>query len=92
MAKFQNDIPKFTPEEVVAEVDKFLLDGEMLDLMIKYSQRKKEDPGWEPNYAEEDNSPLTAIVNFVSQYAIWIVGGILVKDVVVGIMNRNAGG
>jgi len=92
VVKFQNDIPKFTPEEVVVEVDKFLLDGEMLDLMIKYSQRKKEDPEWEPKYAEVDDSPFNAVVNFVSQYAIWIVGGILLKDVVVGIMNKNAGG
>lgn len=76
----------------MAEVDKFLLDGEMLDLMIKYGQRKREDPSWEPKYAEEDDSPFTAIVNFVSQYAIWIVGGILVKDIVVGIINRNSGG
>ena len=89
IVKFQNDIPSFTPDEVVREVDKFLLDGEMLDLMIKYSQRKREDPSWEPAYAEEDNSPFTAVVNFASQYAIWIVGGIVLKDIVVGFMNKN---
>ena len=89
IVKFQNDIPSFTPDEVVREVDKFLLDGEMLDLMIKYSQRKREDPSWEPTYAKEDNSPFTAVVNFVSQYAIWIVGGIVLKDIVVGFMNKN---
>ena len=89
IVKFQNDIPKFTPDEVEREVDKFLLDGEMLDFMIKYSQRKKENPGWEPQYAEEDNSPFTAVVNFVSQYAIWIVGGIVLKDIVVGFMSKN---
>lgn len=90
--KFTTDIPKFSPTEISTEVDKFLMDGEMLDLYIKYSERKREDPTWEPQYAEQDNSPLTAIVNFASQYAIWIVGGILLKDVVQNFMNKNGGG
>lgn len=92
ITKFQADIPSFSQSEAESEVDKFLMDGEMLDLYIKYSERKREDPNWEPQYAEQDNSPLTQIVNFASQYAIWIVGGILLKDVVSNFMNKNGGG
>ena len=88
VAKFQADIPKFSPADAEAEVDKFLMDGEMLDLWIKYTQRKREDPSWEPQYAEEPNAVMK-VVNFVSQYAIWIVAGIIVKDVVTNFMEKG---
>ena len=61
----------------------------MLDLWIKFTQRKREDPNWEPEYAQEP-SPVAKVVNFVSQYAIWIVGGILLKDTVTNFMSKNA--
>jgi len=89
ITKFQTDIPSFSLTQAAEAADSFLMDGEMLDLYIKYSQRKAEDPNWEPVYAEEDNSPVAQVVNFVSQYAIYIVGGILVKDVVTGFMEKN---
>lgn len=91
--KFQSDIPKLSANRTQAEseVDKFLLDGEMLDLYIKYSQRKREDPTWEPQYAPEDNSPIGKIASFASQYAIWIVGGILLKDLITSCMNKSDG-
>jgi hypothetical protein len=90
--KFQSDIPKLSADRTLAEseVDKFLLDGEMLDLYIKYSQRKREDPNWEPQYAPEDNSPIGKIASFASQYAIYIVGAILLKDVVTNYMNKSS--
>jgi hypothetical protein len=92
--KFQSDIPKLSTDRTLAEseVDKFLLDGEMLDLYIKYSQRKREDPTWEPQYAPEDNSPIGKISSFASQYAIWIVGGILLKDLITNLMNKSDSG
>lgn len=92
MNRIQTDIPKFSPAETSLEVDKFLMDGEMLDTFIKYNQRKAEDPDWEPEYAEQDNSPVTAVVNFVSQYGIFVVGGILIKDIVTNFMDKNGGG
>ena len=92
MNRIQTDIPKFSPAETSLEVDKFLMDGEMLDTFIKYNQRKAEDPDWEPEYAEQDNSPVTAVVNFVSQYGIFVVGGILIKDIVTSFMDKNGGG
>lgn len=87
--KFQTDLPNLSGDKLEAEVDKFLMDGEMLDMMIKYSERKIEDPNWEPQYAEQDNSPMAQVMNFASQYAIYIVGGILAKDIVTSYMTRN---
>jgi hypothetical protein len=55
--KFQTDLPQLTPSQAETEVSKFLMDGEMLDMTIKYYQKKAEDPTWEPQYKEEDNSP-----------------------------------
>lgn len=94
ISKFQSDIPKLSADRTLAEseVDKFLLDGEMLDLYIKYSQRKREDPTWEPKYAPEDNSPIGKIASFASQYAIWIVGGLVLKDVITNFMSKSDGG
>lgn len=94
ISKFQSDIPKLSADRTLAEseVDKFLLDGEMLDLYIKYSQRKREDPTWEPQYAPEDNSPIGKIASFASQYAIWIVGGLVLKDVITNFMSKSDGG
>jgi len=90
--KFQADIPRLSRSEAETEVDKFFLDGEMLDLYIKYAQRKKEDPNWEPVYAEDvDDGPFGMFMRIVGTYAIWIVGGLLVKDVVTGYLSKNGG-
>jgi galactitol-specific phosphotransferase system IIB component len=43
-------------------------------------------------YAPEDNSPIGKISSFASQYAIWIVGGILLKDLITNFMNKSDGG
>ena len=62
----------------------------------KYEQRKREDPSWDPSsqYSSKGNeSPINTVINFVAQYGVYVVGAILVKDVVEGIMNKyNAGG
>lgn len=89
LAKFRSDMPSLTADSAEAEVDKFLMDGEMLDVMIKYSQRKAEDPDWEPIYQPEPNA-VVKVVNFASQYAVWLVGGFLLKDVVTNFMAKNA--
>mmetsp|Transcript_21565 Transcript_21565/g.35360 ORF Transcript_21565/g.35360 Transcript_21565/m.35360 type:complete len:106 (+) Transcript_21565:285-602(+) len=64
------------------------MDGEMLDMYIKWSERKMEDPNWEPIYQAEP-SPFDKVTNFFSQYAIYLIGGILVKDVVTEYMDKN---
>jgi len=59
----------------------------MLDLYIKYSQRKAEDPNWEPIMPREESPQ--KVIGFISQYAIYLVFGFLLKDVVVGIAKKN---
>ena len=91
--KFQQDLPNLSSTEIQSEVDKFLMDGEMLDMYIKYNQRKAEDPDWEPMYAPENNSPLRKAVDFVSQYGFYVVLGVLAKDIIDGYMKKgDAGG
>lgn len=92
ISKFQTDIPSLSPTELQTEVDKFLMDGEMLDIYIKYNQRKAEDPDWEPMYAPEDNSPLRKAVDFVSQYGFYVVLGVLAKDIIDGYIKQGGGG
>jgi hypothetical protein len=99
LTKFSTDLPHLaTATNIEQEVNKFLLDGEMLDVMIKYEQRKRTDPSWDPSsqYSSSkggNESPINTVINFVAQYGVYVVGAILVKDVVEGIMNKyNAGG
>ena len=46
IAKFEADLPSYSLDNAAA--DSFLMDGELLNLYIKYSQCKLEDPDWEP--------------------------------------------
>ena len=92
ISKFRTDIPKLSPTEAETEVSKFLMDGEMLDLYIKYSRKKAEDPTWEPVYKEEDNSPVAVCFRIFSQYAVWIGAGILLKDEITNVLSKNGGG
>ena len=99
LTKFSTDLPHLATTNIEQEVNKFLLDGEMLDVMIKYEQRKREDPSWDPSsqyYSSSkgnNESPINTVINFVAQYGVYVVGAILVKDVVEGIMNKyNVGG
>lgn len=83
ITKFIVEIPRFSRDEAEKEVDKFLMDGEMLDLYIKYQERKREDPDWEPVYAEQDNSPFAVFSRFISLYGVWILFAYLAKDSVI---------
>ena len=89
VSKFQTDIPTLSPTDLQTEVDKFLMDGEMLDIFIKYNQRKAEDPDWEPLYAPENNSPFRKAVDFVSQYGFYVVLGVLAKDIIDGYIQKG---
>jgi hypothetical protein len=89
ITKFQTDIPSFSRTDAEKEVDKFLMDGEMLDIYIKYNQRKAEDPDWEPMYAPQDNSFFRQAVDFVSQYGFYVVLGVLAKDIIDGYINKG---
>jgi len=91
VTKFSEDIPSFSPTEVQSQVDRYLMDGEMLDIFIKYSQRKIEDPDWEPIYAPEP-TPFQKVAGFVSQYGIYVLFGVLAKDAVTAYLAKNGGG
>ena len=88
--KIQEDIPKFSNDrsKAIAEVDKLLMDGEILDICIKCGQRKKEDPDWEPIMPREQTLP-QKIVGFVSEYAVYLIFGLLAKDIGVEIALKN---
>lgn len=60
------------------------MDGEILDICIKCGQRKKEDPDWEPIMPREETLP-QKIVSFVSEYAVYLIFGLLIKDIGVDI-------
>ena len=88
--KIQEDIPKFSNDrpKAIVEVDKLLMDGEILDICIKCGQRKKEDPDWEPIMPRELTLP-QKIVGFVSEYAVYLIFGLLAKDIGVEIALKN---
>ena len=89
ITKFKEDIPNLSQSEVEKEVDKLLMDGEMLDVWIKYSERKREDPNWSPEYAEEDTSPLNQVLSFVSEYGIYFILAFVFKDVISSYLPKN---
>ena len=92
ITKFKEDIPNLSQSEVEKEVDKLLMDGEMLDVWIKYSERKREDPNWQPEYAQEDDSPLNQVLSFVSEYGIYFILAFVFKDVISSYFgDKNAG-
>ena len=78
--------------EVEKEVDKFLMDGEMLDLCVKYNQRIAEDPSWKPEYAEQGGGSWTDTAGTLVTAGIYLVGGILLKDAFDAYRNGGGGG
>ena len=65
------------------------MDGEMLDIYIKYNQRKAEDPDWEPMYAPQDNSFLRQAADFFSQYGFYFILAVLAKDIFDGYIKKG---
>ena len=92
VAKFKEDIPSLSSSDLQTEVDKFLMDGEMLDTFVKYNQRKAEDPDWEPIYAPENNSAFRQVTDFVSQYGFYVILGVLAKDIIDGYIQKGGEG
>jgi len=68
--RFLSDNSKFDQERAETEVDKFMMDAEMVGAFIKY-EKKKSDPKYLRTVAEETLSdPGTWKI-----YAVWITGG-----------------
>lgn len=81
VAKFTDDNKGMDPERIQTEVDKFMMDREMVEAFIAYEKRKS-DPR---NLREEAESNLTDPSTW-GTYAIWITGGAgfaYVKNVIV---------
>ena len=91
-------VTKFTADisdpstDVEKEVDKFLMDGEMLDMYIKYNQRIAEDPDWKPAYADQGEGGWTETVGTLVTGGIYLCGGILLKDAFDAYRNGAGGG
>lgn len=70
IAKFEKDNPKFDKERAALEVDKFMMDGEMVMNFVRYEQRKAE-PGYLKEQAEAQlNDPSTWV-----SYVAFLAGG-----------------
>lgn len=92
VTKFTADIADLSSTDVEKEVDKFLMDGEMLDMYIKYNQRIAEDPSWKPEYAEQGGGSWTETAGTLVTAGIYLVGGILLKDAFDAWRNGGGGG
>lgn len=66
---FLRDNKSFTRERAEMEVDKFLMDGEMITVYINY---KKNDGSMSLREEEAKTNPLTSLLSI---YAAWVVGG-----------------
>ena len=81
IARFESDNPKFDMERAAAEVDRFMLDGEMVSKYIGFEKKKREPS----NLREEAEQNLSDPSTWAT-YAIWIIGGAgfaLVKNKVI---------
>ena len=72
MAKFKKDNKGMDDERAKVEVEKFMMDAEMVNSFIAYEKRKT-DPNFIRNQAEEQSltDPKT-----LATYAAWITGGV----------------
>mmetsp|Transcript_6963 Transcript_6963/g.8475 ORF Transcript_6963/g.8475 Transcript_6963/m.8475 type:complete len:233 (+) Transcript_6963:118-816(+) len=70
--KFESDNESFTLERATEEVDRFLMDAEMINAWITYEKRKAANPD-AFKVAELEEAPSTA--KTIATYAAWLVGG-----------------
>ena len=69
--KFKRDNKAFDDTRATEEVEKFLLDAEMVNAYIKFEKDKIVNP---PNYKEEAEATLKD-PKTIATYAAWLVGG-----------------
>mmetsp|Transcript_18112 Transcript_18112/g.39222 ORF Transcript_18112/g.39222 Transcript_18112/m.39222 type:complete len:225 (-) Transcript_18112:100-774(-) len=78
ITKFKADVPKFDDARAALEVDKFMLDAEMVNAVIKYQKRRREgnvSAGGGGGEYEPDR------VSEVATYALFIGGGVGIAEV-----------
>jgi len=71
--KFEDDNESFTLERATEEVDRFLMDAEMINAWITYEKRKAANPDAFKALEESEEAPST--VKTIATYAAWLVGG-----------------
>lgn len=70
--KTLDDISAFNGEKAASEVDKFLMDGEMVNLYIQFQKEKEKDPDFVVPGAEEEEE-LFSFRNLVFAYIAYVV-------------------
>lgn len=83
LAKFQRDNKEFDEERAAQEVDKFIMDAEMVGMFINYEKKKVEGEGM--SRRAEAESKLSDPSTWAT-YAVWIIGGAgfaYVKNVII---------
>uniref|UniRef100_A0A7S2EB17 Uncharacterized protein n=1 Tax=Trieres chinensis TaxID=1514140 RepID=A0A7S2EB17_TRICV len=73
IAKFQRDNSDMTPDRAASEVDKFMMDAEMVDAFVKY-EKSKLDPDRGARLKAEAEQTLADPRTWAT-YAAWIGGG-----------------
>lgn len=68
--KFESDNPKFDLEQATEEVDRFMLDGEMVAKYIAFEKKKREPASMKAEAEANLSDPKTWGI-----YAAWITGG-----------------
>lgn len=71
IARFIKDNKGMEQEQAESEVDKFMMDAEMVNRFISY-EKKKNDPDFIRNSLEENLSD----PNTIGIYAAWVIGGV----------------
>eukprot|EP00586_Coscinodiscus_wailesii_P021205 CAMPEP_0172500564 /NCGR_PEP_ID=MMETSP1066-20121228/140100_1 /TAXON_ID=671091 /ORGANISM="Coscinodiscus wailesii, Strain CCMP2513" /LENGTH=234 /DNA_ID=CAMNT_0013274861 /DNA_START=147 /DNA_END=851 /DNA_ORIENTATION=- len=71
VTRFISDNPKFDKERAEIEVDKFIMDAEMVNKFITF-EKKKADPEYVRKSIEENMNDPSAY----GTYAVWIIGGV----------------
>ena len=66
------DIPSFDRSKAEEEVDKFLLDQDMLNMYIEFQKRRAEDPDFKVPALEEEGEGLFSFQTFFILYLVYL--------------------
>ena len=76
IAKFMKDNKSFTEEMAATEVDRFMMDTEMVDKYIAFEKRKAENMAKGADYFRESREENLSDPSTLGVYALWIGGGV----------------
>jgi hypothetical protein len=70
--RFQKDNPEFSEERATEEVERFVMDPEMVNAFLQYEKKMAENP---MSFQQEAQNNLKD-PNTISTYAAWLIGGV----------------